>query len=103
MHSNSSSLDRRSFLKTLAVTAAGLTAGLTAKGQPGGRRKIKLGYDNYSIRALGLKVPALLDYAVELKLDSVFITDLGALESFEDKYLADLKARAADKGIDIYL
>jgi sugar phosphate isomerase/epimerase len=103
MHNNFSSLDRRSFLKTLALTAAGLAAGLPAKGQPTARRKIKLGYDNYSIRALGLKAPALLDYAVELKLDSVFITDLGALESFEDKYLADLKSRAADKGIDIYL
>ncbi len=103
MYDNSSSLDRRNFLKTLALTAAGLTAGLSAKGQPTVRRKIKLGYDNYSIRALGLKAPALLDYAVELKLDSVFITDLGALESFEDKYLADLKSRAADKGIDIYL
>jgi sugar phosphate isomerase/epimerase len=103
MYNNPSSLDRRSFLTTLALTAAGLTAGLPAKGQPTARRKIKLGYDNYSIRALGLKAPALLDYAVELKLDSVFITDLGALESFEDKYLADLKSRATDRGIDIYL
>ncbi len=103
MHDNLCSLDRRNFLKTVALTAAGLAAGLPAQGQPTVRRKIKLGYDIYSIRSSGLKAPALLDYAVELKLDSVFLTDLGALESFEDKYLADLKARAADKGLDIYL
>ena len=97
------SMNRRSFVKTLSAATAGFAAGFSVPGQTAGRRNITLGYDSYSLRALRLKASGLVDYAVKLKLDTLFITDLGALESHEDKYLADLKSRAADKGIDIYL
>jgi sugar phosphate isomerase/epimerase len=36
-----------------------------------------------------------------LKTDSLFITDLDAFESLEDKHLQELKTKAADKGLQI--
>ena len=37
-----------------------------------------LGYDNFAVRAMGWKAKALIDHAVKLKVDTVFITDLDA-------------------------
>lgn len=65
------------------------------------KTKIKLGLDNFAVRAMGWKAPALIDYAAALKTDSLFITDLDAFESFDEDYLKDLKSKAADKGIQI--
>jgi sugar phosphate isomerase/epimerase len=96
---------RRSFLKTVASTSAGLAAAGISAGQESVRTqpatKIKLGLDNFAVRAMGWKAPALIDYAVSLKTDSLFITDLDAFESFEEKYLGDLKSKAADQGLQI--
>src|SRR5687767_8444643 len=99
-------LSRRRFLKSTGIAVAAVGAIGAA---PGGaaalppRRNIKLGLDNFSVRALGWKAPALIDYAASLKTDSLFISDLDAFESFEEKHLADLKSRAADKGLQIHV
>jgi sugar phosphate isomerase/epimerase len=66
-------------------------------------RGIKLGYDNFAVRAMKWKAPALIDYAAQMKTDSLFITDLMAFESFEDAYLNDLRKKAADVGVQIVL
>lgn len=66
-------------------------------------RKLKLGLDNYAVRAMNWKAPALLDYAASLKLDSLFITDLDAFENHEPAYLRAVKTKAADLGIGIHL
>jgi sugar phosphate isomerase/epimerase len=99
--------DRRAFLKTTAVASAGLAAGLGALAQDGParptKRNIKLGLDNFSVRALGWKAPQLIEYAAKLKTDSLFISDLDAFESLEDKPLGELRARAADQGLQIHL
>jgi len=98
---------RRSFLKTVTATSAGLTvvgASLGAESQraaPEG--KVKLGLDNYAVRAMNWKAPALIDYAIALKTDSLFITDLDALESFDAKYLEGLRTRAAAQELQIQL
>ncbi len=98
-------LSRRDFLATLtAAASASLLSGAQAgddKAQSAGK-KIKLGIDNFAVRAMGWKAPALIDYAASLKLDTLFITDLDAFESLEPAHLADVKARAADKGLEIY-
>ncbi len=99
---NSVSMNRRQFAKSLAVAGAGLAASLPALAQVT-PRKLKLGYDCFSIRAFGWKAAAMIDYAAKLKLDSLFITTLDALDSFEDAYLREVKARAQDKGIDLML
>jgi sugar phosphate isomerase/epimerase len=63
--------------------------------------RLKLGFDNYSIRALNWKAPQLLDYAASLKLDSVLFSDLDVYESLSDDYLRGIKSKADDLGIDI--
>jgi sugar phosphate isomerase/epimerase len=63
--------------------------------------KLKLGFDNYSIRALGWKAPQLLEYAASLNLDTILLSDLDVYESTAESYLKDIKARADDLGIEI--
>lgn len=92
---------RRTFLKATALAVAAATSGIGAENVR--RRKIKLGLDNFAVRAMGWKAAALIDYAASLKTDSLFISDLDAFESFEEKYLSDLKGRAADKGLQIHV
>ncbi len=62
---------------------------------------LKLGFDNYSIRALGWKAPRLLDYAAALKVDTILLSDLDVYESHGEPHLRELKARAEDLGIEI--
>lgn len=94
------SLNRRAF--TATISAAALGTQLFAQEKAADKPKIKLGIDNFAVRAMGWKAPALIDYAATLRVDSLFITDLDAFEKLDDaRYLADLKSRAADKGLQI--
>src|SRR5881396_1220172 len=95
--------DRRMFLKTLSAASAITALGGAALAQPAPRRNIKLGLDNFSVRAMGWKAPQLIDYAAKLQTDSLFITDFDALESFDDDYLRGLKGKAADQGLQLHL
>ncbi len=65
------------------------------------RRNIKLGFDNFSIRNLGWKAPQLLQYAGDLKVDTILFSDLDVYESHDDSYLAKIKKQADDLGIEI--
>src|SRR6267378_2359000 len=94
-------LNRRSFLKSLAAAGAGM-AWIDAAGASPESTKLKLGFDNFSVRAMGWKAPALLDYAASLKLDSILISDLDAYDSLEEKPLKEVKAKADDLGIQIH-
>lgn len=100
MKSSRRHLDRRTFLKAGIAATAAFAAAPTCFAQ---ERKIKLGLDNFAVRAMKWKADALIDYAAQLKTDSLFITDFNALESFENKYLADLRKKAADKGLQLQL
>ncbi|MBE0542888.1 MAG: TIM barrel protein [Verrucomicrobia bacterium] len=107
MNSSLLTTDRRQFLKTMTVAGAGLALGGTAvlaqTGTGQAKPKIKLGLDNFAVRAMNWKAPALLDYAASLKLDSLFITDLDAFENHEPSHLREVKAKADDLGIAIFL
>src|SRR5688572_28740858 len=98
---------RRQFLKTTSLAVAAFGAMGTSRptyGAEGDRRRnIKLGLDNFAVRGMGWKAPALIDYAASLKTDSLFISDLDAFESFDEKYLGDLKSSAADKVLHIHV
>lgn len=98
-----SPVNRRQFLQGL--TAATLVSALPAslRAQTPSAQKVKLGYDNFAIRAFGWKAPQLLDYAAEQKVDTLFITDLDAYESLDDAYLRDVKAKADQLGVEIYV
>jgi sugar phosphate isomerase/epimerase len=63
--------------------------------------KLKLGIDNYAIRALGWKAPRLLDYAASLNLDTILLSDPDVYESTEEAYLKEIKTRADDLSIEI--
>lgn len=97
-----SGLNRRSFAKTLLTAGAGL-----ALGGPGllnaaaTKRNVKLGFDNFSIRAHGWKAPQLLDFAAKHKLDTILFSDLDVFENHSDAYLKDVKKKADDLGIEI--
>lgn len=98
--------NRREFLKNLGAICTGLAVTPVALAETGGgaaKTKLKLGLDNYAVRAMSWKADALLDYAASLKLDSLFITDLDAFENHEPAYLRGVKAKGDDLGIAIYL
>lgn len=94
---------RRTFLKTLAVAGASVASTGAVLGQAPAQRNIKLGLDNFAVRGMGWKAGRLIDYAAELKTDSLFITDFDALESFEEAYLKGLKSKAMENGLQIQL
>jgi len=105
MNKSKNQSNRRAFLKTVAATSAGLALAkstLADESTAAPRRKIPLGFDNFSVRAMKWNASQLIDYAASLKLDSLFLTDLDVYESFEPGYLRDLQKKAADNGLFIY-
>jgi sugar phosphate isomerase/epimerase len=98
---------RREFLTTLAVAGTGLAAGWPAAAQATANRpkklNLKLGLDNFAVRAFGYTAEQLIDYAASLQLDTVFITDLKPFKTFEIGYLRELRQRAADQNLQICL
>ena len=87
-------LARRSFLKSLAATA--LASPAFALEGPPKKRAIKLGMDNFAVRAMGWKAPVLLDYAASLKLDTLLISDLDSYDSLDDAPLREVKKKASE-------
>ena len=99
---------RRQFLRSSVAVATGVSLGSPLMANedrspaPGRKKRgIKLGFDNFSIRAFGWKAPRLIDYAAELGLDTILLSDLGVYESQDDAYLAEIRARARDLGIEV--
>jgi len=100
------SLPRRRFLQSLAAAGA---VNLLPSAMPAAEptpaitpRKIKLGFDNFSIRGFRWKAPRQIEYAATLKIDVLFISDLDSYESLEDGYLRDQAKKAHDLGLEIY-
>jgi sugar phosphate isomerase/epimerase len=97
---------RREFLTTSVLAGTSLAAGFSALAENVSKspeRKIKLGFDNFSVRAMKWNASQLIDYAASLKTDSLFITDLDSFESFDESYLKNLRQKAADNGLQIHV
>ncbi|MEM8485849.1 MAG: sugar phosphate isomerase/epimerase [Bacteroidota bacterium] len=98
---------RRDFIKTSIAAGAGIAAAPTstsliaASPLPAVKRNLKLGFDNFSIRALGWKAPRLLEYASSLVVDTILFSDLDVYESHDDAYLKDIRQQASDLGLEI--
>lgn len=103
MKPNVAPWNRRDFLKTVSLAATASTLPLPARGADGSASRLKLGMDNFAVRAMGWKAPQLIDYAASLKLDTLLISDLDSFESFEEGHLKALRRRAADQGLQLYL
>ncbi len=93
-------ISRRKLVKSIAMTT--LTATINPSfAQRSKRRNIKLGFDNFSIRAMGWKAPQLIEYAAKLNVDTVLFSDLDVYENHSDSYLKTIKSKADDLGIAI--
>jgi sugar phosphate isomerase/epimerase len=97
-------LKRRSLLQTAAAaTASAVLKPLASDAAAGSATKIPLGMDHFAVRATGWKAPQLIEYAASLKLDTLFISELGPLESFEEDYLKGIKSQADAAGLKLYV
>ena len=101
-------MNRRHFLKSQIVTGAALPLlssmpHLLAqkKSNIAPKRNIKLGFDNFSIRALKWKAPQLLTYASEMEVDTILFSDLDVYENHSSAYLKDIRMMGEDLGIEI--
>lgn len=102
-------MNRRHFLKANVAAGAGLPflpysksimdpaigTGVAPK------RNIKLGFDNFSVRALGWKADKLLEYAHQLEVDTILFSDLRVYENHSSAYLKDVRMMGEDLGIEI--
>jgi sugar phosphate isomerase/epimerase len=98
-------MHRRTFITTLATAAAiaGLRP-LQGAANPVVRGpRLKVGLDNFSVRAMSWKAPQLIDYAASLKCDTLFISDLDAYESLEDAALRKVRHHADAAGVELYV
>ena len=106
MKQSDPSLNRRSFLQNAAIGVGLISASASASGlprkNPVSTAKVKLGFDNFSIRALGWKAPRLLEYANKQKVDTILFSDLDVFESHEAGYLKEIKQQADKFGIAIH-
>lgn len=100
MHDSTQLHSRRRFLASLAAGAATLTATGRAAGAAE-TGKVKLGFDNFSVRAFDWKAPQLIDYAASLKVDTLLLSDLDVYESLEADYLKKVAAQAKEAGVEL--
>ena len=98
-------MHRRSFLTgfatATAVAASRPLFGATSTAKSAAP-KIALGYDNFAVRAMQWKAPALIDYAASLKCDALLISDLDAYESLDEAALRAIRAKAEAAGVQLY-
>jgi 3-oxoisoapionate decarboxylase len=94
--------NRRQFLGSMV--AAGAMASLvpawaveSTDDQP-----LKLGFDNFSIRAFNWKAPQLIDYAASLGVDTLLLSDLDVYESLDEDYLKGIRDRAERAGLELH-
>jgi len=84
-----------------AAGAANLVGSASGFGV-GTQQKLKLGFDNFSIRAFDWKAPQLIEYAALQKVDTLLISDLNAYESLEEDHLKTVRAQAERAGIELH-
>lgn len=94
-------LNRRQFLASLAALGAMSSIRPASGLDTTAVKKLKLGFDNFSVRAFGWKAPRLIDYASKLKVDTLLLSDLDVYESFEEDYLQKVRAQAEHLGIEL--
>ena len=96
-------MHRRAFLASSMATGATVVAGVV-RGAAESRPPIRLGFDNFALRAMKWNARQLVDHAVAIGCSSVFITDFGPFEGrLDDDSLGDVRRYAADRGVAIVL
>ena len=82
------SLSRRAFTSSMIGLTSVSLKGLSKQDEK--KKKLLLGFDNFSIRALGWKAPRLVEYASKNKVDALLFSDLDVYESFDHGYLREI-------------
>jgi len=100
MNSYNKSISRRLFCRHTAVmgTAFG-TQTLVFSKEVKPKTAPPLGFDNFSIRALGWKAEQLIEYASKQKVDALLFSDLEVYQSHEPGYLREIRQEAKKQGI----
>lgn len=92
---------RRSFTN-LGITSILFSGTTTTQAGLKTNNNLLLGFDNFSIRALGWKAPRLLDYASKQRLDAILLSDLDVYDSYDQGYLNELGEEAKNQKIIIH-
>jgi 3-oxoisoapionate decarboxylase len=95
------SQNRRHFIHQLSALSG--LATLSAQTATANAPALKLGFDNFSIRALNWKAPQLINYAQELKVDALLLSDLDVYENHTTPYLKDIGKKATDAGLELHV
>lgn len=103
MSIETNSIFRRDFAKGLAIAGLAATHTAIASAALNATMPLKLGIDNFAVRAMKWNDRQLVDYAASLNVDVVFITDFYAFASLDDLHLQGIRNYAADKGVEVYL
>ena len=100
MNPYNKTISRRLFCRQTAVMGTSLGAHTLAfsKETPA-RAAPPLGFDNFSIRALGWKAEQLIGYASKHKVDALLFSDLEVYESHQKGYLSEVRQEAKKQGI----
>jgi sugar phosphate isomerase/epimerase len=93
--------NRRQFLGSLAAAGAMGCLAPAWSAEVGDDTRLKLGFDNFSIRAFDWKAPQLIDYAASLHVDTLLLSDLDVYESLDEDYLQRIRAQAERAGIEL--
>jgi 3-oxoisoapionate decarboxylase len=96
-------MNRRGFLGSLAAVGMAGVVGSASDHLPAAPRKLRLGFDNFSIRDFKWKAPQLIEYAASLKVEILFLSDLDVYESLEPDYLKRIRAQAEKAGIQLHV
>jgi 3-oxoisoapionate decarboxylase len=96
-------MNRRGFIGSVAAVGIATWVGSAAGRLHAAPRKLKLGFDNFSIRDLKWKAPQLIDYAASQKVEILLMSDLDVYESLEPDYLKGIRARADAAGIQLHV
>jgi 3-oxoisoapionate decarboxylase len=93
---------RRRFLGSLAAAGAMACLGPAQSAGATDPKLLKLGFDNFSIRAFNWKAPQLIDYAASQNVDTLLLSDLDVYESLDEDYLRRIRAQADRAGIELH-
>ena len=96
-------ISRRLFCSQTAVMGTALgTQTLAFSKEAKAKPAPPLGFDNFSIRALGWKADRLVEYASKHKVDALLFSDLGVYESHEKGYLREIGQESKKQGIALH-
>ena len=93
-------LSRRNFTKSIACLAGATIPTLSARETNTDR--LLLGFDNFSIRALGWKAPRLIEYATKHQVDALLFSDLDVYESHDLGYLKEIRQEVKKQKIVLH-